>query len=92
MFPERLREAACLKCHHDVIELGVNATYGATAPKAVEGWNLIRQYGCFGCHEINGFDGKRRIGPDLRLEPTEEEEAKYASDPNLVREIGRAHV
>ncbi len=85
MFPERLREAACLKCHHDVIELGVNATYGATAPKAVEGWNLIRQYGCFGCHEINGFDGKRRIGPDLRLEPTEEEESKYASDPNLVR-------
>lgn len=85
MFPERLREASCLKCHHDVVELGVNATYGATAPKAVEGWNLIRQYGCFGCHEINGFDGKRRVGPDLRLEPTEEEEPKYASDPNLVR-------
>lgn len=85
MFPERLREAACLKCHHDVVELGVNPTYGATAPKVVEGWNLIRQYGCFGCHEINGFDGKKRIGPDLRLEPTTEEEPKYAADPNLVR-------
>jgi len=85
MFPSRLREAACLKCHHDVVELGTNPTYGATAPKAVEGWNLIRKYGCFGCHEINGFDGKKRIGPDLRLEPTEEEEPKYESDPNLVR-------
>ena len=26
--------------------------------------------GCFGCHEINGFDGPdKRHGPDLRLEP-----------------------
>lgn len=85
MFPQRLREAACLKCHHEVVELGINPNYGATAPKAVEGWNLIRKFGCFGCHEINGFDGKKRIGPDLRLEPTEEEEPKYDSDPNLVR-------
>lgn len=85
MFPARLREAACVKCHHDVVELGINPTYGSTAPKAVEGWNLIRKFGCFGCHEINGFDGKKRIGPDLRLEPTEEEEPKYDSDPNLIR-------
>jgi len=84
MQPERLRELTCLKCHHDVVELGVNPTYGATAPKAYEGWQLIRQYGCFGCHEINGFDGGKRIGPDLRLEPTEEERPKYASDPNMI--------
>ncbi|HEY1784330.1 MAG TPA: c-type cytochrome, partial [Pirellulales bacterium] len=33
-------------------------------------YDLIRNYGCFGCHEINGFDGPtRRIGPDLRTEP-----------------------
>ena len=25
--------------------------------------------GCFGCHEITGRKGGRRIGPDLRLEP-----------------------
>ena len=34
MLPERLRESACLKCHHEVIELGVNPDYGPTAPKA----------------------------------------------------------
>jgi len=84
MLPERLRESACLKCHHEVIELGVNPEYGATAPKAFEGWELIQKYGCFGCHEINGFDGHDRIGPDLRLEPTVEERSKYASDPNMV--------
>lgn len=84
MLPKRLRDAACLKCHHEVIELGENPDFGATAPKAYRGWQLIKKYGCFGCHEINGFDGQDRIGPDLRLEPTAEEADKYASDPNLI--------
>jgi cytochrome c2 len=84
MLPERLRGAACIKCHHDVVELGVNPKFGPTAPKAYRGWQLIEKYGCFGCHEINGFDGQDRIGPDLRLEPTAEEADKYASDPNLI--------
>lgn len=84
MLPERLREASCLKCHHEVVELGVNPEFGATAPKAFEGWQIIQKFGCFGCHEINGYDGQDRIGPDLRLEPTEEELPKYASDPNLI--------
>jgi cytochrome c551/c552/cell division protein FtsB len=84
MLPERLRESNCLKCHHEVIELGVNPKFGATAPKAYKGWQLIRKYGCFGCHEIKGFDGHDRIGPDLRLEPTAEEQPKYASDPNMI--------
>src|SRR5205085_4708008 len=40
------------------------------APKLMAGYNLIRQNGCFGCHEINGYDGpNRRVGPDLRAEP-----------------------
>lgn len=85
MLPERLRESSCIKCHHEVVELGVNPTYGATAPKAYQGWEIVSKFGCFGCHEINGFEGKNRIGPDLRLEPTAEEEPKFAADPNLVR-------
>jgi mono/diheme cytochrome c family protein len=84
MLPERLRESACLKCHHEVVELGVNPEFGPTAPKVYEGWQLIRKYGCFGCHEINGFDGLDRIGPDLRLEPTAEEQPKYDADPNMI--------
>ncbi len=85
MYPERLAEAACLKCHHNVVELGVNPKYGASAPKLFKGYELIRQYGCFGCHEINGFSAGKPIGPDMRLEPQSPEEAeRIAADPSSV--------
>ncbi|MCA9077322.1 MAG: c-type cytochrome [Planctomycetaceae bacterium] len=95
MEPERFIESTCLKCHHSVVELGVNKEYGPTAPKVHEGYELTKSYGCFGCHEINGFDGSESIGPDLRLEPqTPEEIAKYESDPNQIpgreRKVGPA--
>lgn len=93
MYPERFRESSCIKCHHNVVELGNSPKFGASAPKAVEGYNIIRQYGCFGCHEINGYDGAKPIGPDLRLEPqTPEEMAKLAEDPSAnpgtMRKVG----
>ena len=71
MYPKRLAEAACLKCHHDVASLEPSRRFpDPPAPKVVEGWNLIGEYGCYGCHEMNGYDGPdKRIGPDLRLEP-----------------------
>jgi cbb3-type cytochrome oxidase cytochrome c subunit len=85
MFPKRLHEAACLKCHHNVVELGVNPKFGASAPKLFKGYELIRQYGCFGCHEINGFNAGKPIGPDMRLEPQTSEEAdRIAADPTAV--------
>ncbi len=85
MQPERLRESTCIKCHHSVVELGVHPTFGASAPKLYKGYNLIKEYGCFGCHEIQGFDGTRPIGPDLRLEPsTDAEAAKIAADPTQI--------
>ena len=73
MQPDRFVESSCIKCHHSVVELGVNEEYGPTAPKVYEGYEIIKTYGCFGCHEINGYDGDEPIGPDLRLE------ANYAS-------------
>lgn len=85
MHPKQFIESSCLKCHHNVVELGVNKKFGASAPNVYKGYTLIRDYGCFGCHEINGFDGTTPIGPDMRLEPqTPEEIAKYAADPNQV--------
>ncbi len=89
MQPARLREAACLKCHHSVVELGQNTKFGATAPKAYQGWQLIKKYGCFGCHEINGFDAGKPVGPDLRLEPSPEEAKKIADDPKAVAGLER---
>ncbi|MBX9788331.1 MAG: hypothetical protein K2Y37_05405 [Pirellulales bacterium] len=71
MFPKRFAESTCLKCHHDLGELEPSARFPEPpAAKLMEGFHLVRQYGCFGCHEINGFDGpNKRIGPDLRSEP-----------------------
>lgn len=82
MNPKRFEESSCIKCHVNVVELGVNEKFGATAPKVVKGHDLIQTYGCFGCHEISGYDGNKIIGPDLRLEPTTAEEAaEIAKDP-----------
>jgi mono/diheme cytochrome c family protein len=71
MFPRRFAQASCLQCHHEVVELEPSPRFPEPpAETLVSGYHVIRQYGCFGCHEINGFDGpKKRVGPDLRSEP-----------------------
>ena len=70
MFPKRFAESACLKCHHEVTELLPSARFpDPPAPKVTKGHQLVKEFGCYGCHEINGYDGQIRIGPDLRLEP-----------------------
>ena len=71
MYPKRFVESGCLKCHHEVVELSPSEKFPEPpAPKLMAGYELVREYGCFGCHEINGYDGPdRRIGPDLRAEP-----------------------
>jgi cytochrome c2 len=70
-YPKRFAESACLKCHHSVVELEASERFpDPPAPKVVHGYNVMRKYGCYGCHEINGYDGPdKRVGPDLRLEP-----------------------
>ena len=72
MRPARFAESACLKCHHNVSELEPSDRFpDPPAPKLVEGYHLVRQNGCFGCHEIRGWsDEGERIGPDMRLEPS----------------------
>ncbi|NQU23746.1 MAG: c-type cytochrome [Candidatus Nealsonbacteria bacterium] len=71
MLPGRFAESRCLKCHHDVVDLEPSPRYpDPPAAKLVAGYELVRRNGCFGCHEINGFDESgRRVGPDVRLEP-----------------------
>jgi mono/diheme cytochrome c family protein len=92
MLSKRFVESSCLKCHQQVTDL---IRYGnkEEAPKLLKGYNLVRENGCFGCHDISGIKGSaagyRAVGPDLRLEPqpaleylTSTEQEKAQSDPN----------
>ena len=69
------------------------------APKLLRGFNLVRENGCFGCHEISSIKKGREIGPDLRLEPppalawlspTEQDKAKAdpLNPPGTYRKVG----
>jgi cbb3-type cytochrome oxidase cytochrome c subunit len=87
MHPERFVESGCVKCHHQMTDL---IRYGnkEEAPKLLKGYNLVREFGCFGCHEISGLKAGKQVGPDLRLEPwpaldtlTPEEQVRAHSDP-----------
>lgn len=70
MASKQFHQSSCLKCHHEVVELEPSEKFAeAPAPKLIHGYNLIRKYGCYGCHEVNGYDGPERVGPDLRAEP-----------------------
>ena len=92
MLPDRFSQSGCLKCHHDVTELEPSERFpDPPAPKVMAGFNTIRQFGCFGCHEINGYDGpNRRRGPDLRAEPPYYAAAAQAlADPALSKEQRR---
>jgi cbb3-type cytochrome oxidase cytochrome c subunit len=45
---------------------------------------LIRENGCFGCHEIAGWKSGNRIGPDMRLEPSTPLEDLHPIERNRV--------
>jgi cbb3-type cytochrome oxidase cytochrome c subunit len=70
MFPKRFTESGCIQCHHDPHQFAVaEEKYGyAIGRKVLLGYETVRTYGCFGCHEISGFaDDGTAIGPHLRL-------------------------
>ncbi|MEX0867329.1 MAG: hypothetical protein WD030_08215 [Pirellulales bacterium] len=71
MKPARFAESSCVKCHHQLEELEPSERFPEPpAPKLMSGFNAVERFGCFGCHEVNGYSGPdARQGPDLRLEP-----------------------
>ncbi|MCS6852453.1 MAG: c-type cytochrome [Gemmataceae bacterium] len=98
MLPKRFLEASCVKCHHQITDL-IRDGSRIEAPKLIRGYNLVREFGCFGCHEISGIKNGRWVGPDLRLEPypplddlTPAERTKALADPlnppGTMRKVG----
>ena len=51
-------EAGCYKCHKASPEVPRAAALN-------NGRDLVRIYGCFGCHKMPGYEGIRKVGPDL---------------------------
>ena len=51
-------ESQCLKCHQGVVEV-------PKAERLNAGVLLVERYGCHGCHKIKGWEGLRKVGPDL---------------------------
>lgn len=100
MLPMRFIESSCVKCHHEITDL-ISSNNRVEAPKLLRGYNLVKENGCFGCHEISGWKSGQRIGPDLRLEPNpplenldpiERTRAENDTDnrPGTLRKVGPA--
>ena len=75
MLPRRFAQSRCLRCHHAVTDLAPSERFPEPpAAKLLAGYNLVRQNGCFGCHEeptlklpFTGFEAYRISEPlDLR--------------------------
>ena len=58
MHPMNQIESGCYKCHNATPEVPRAASLN-------NGRDLVRIYGCFGCHRIPGYEGVRKVGPDL---------------------------
>ena len=89
MLPKRFLQSGCLKCHPDVTDLEPSRRFpDPPAQKLLAGYQLVRRYGCFGCHEIRGIsESLDRTGPDMRLEPNYHEAAQaLVSDAGLTPE------
>ncbi|MFL5242765.1 MAG: c-type cytochrome [Gemmataceae bacterium] len=98
MLSSRFVESSCVKCHYQMTDL-VTKGSREEAPKLLKGYNLFKENGCFGCHEVAGIKSGREIGPDVRLEPippldalTAEEQVKLKADPlnppGAMRKVG----
>jgi cytochrome c2 len=68
MVARRFQESRCLACHPTVTDLEPSGRFpNAPAAKLIAGYQLVRQLGCFGCHEIPPLrDATHKVGPSLR--------------------------
>jgi mono/diheme cytochrome c family protein len=59
MLPLQYTEGMCMKCHKGVDRIPM-------ADKLNEGRRLVEQYGCYGCHKIEGWEHHKKPGPSLQ--------------------------
>jgi cytochrome c551/c552 len=59
MIPLQHTEGMCMKCHKDQERIPM-------ADKLNKGRQTIEQYGCYGCHKIEGWQHLKKPGPSLQ--------------------------
>ena len=82
MLPMKYVEASCLKCHAGSIPV-------QASPKLALGMTIVEKGGCFGCHQIDGFEKTPKPGPGLRkiaTKTTKEFAFKWIYEPRSFRE------
>ena len=82
MLPMKYVEASCLKCHSNSIPI-------KDSPKLALGMTIVEKGGCFGCHQIDGFENTSKPGPGLRkiaAKTTKDFAYKWIYDPRGFRE------
>jgi cbb3-type cytochrome oxidase cytochrome c subunit len=85
MFPARYTEASCAQCHSGVVDVpgADHLNYGNF---------LIENFGCTGCHKIQGRENLPKAGPSLRALPgktTPEWAFHWIKDPKGFRPTTR---
>ncbi len=58
MFHGEMMQASCQVCH-------AAQTFVPMAPVLTQGKQLVAQLGCFGCHNLRGFEKAEKVGPSL---------------------------
>ncbi|HVR76285.1 MAG TPA: hypothetical protein VMT52_18295, partial [Planctomycetota bacterium] len=58
MLEKKYVTSSCKKCHPDEHSLEGGGTYNL-------GYEVIKTYGCFGCHKIDAFKDAAKVGPSL---------------------------
>ena len=82
MYPNGMAQAGCQKCHGDQVLLP-----GAEAFNA--GRQLYEAAGCWGCHNTEGFEDTRNVGPNLGhivAKTTPEWAKRWVRDPKSFKQ------
>ena len=58
MLKRRYITSSCVKCHPSDHKLDGGGEYNL-------GYEVIKTYGCFGCHRLKSFEGFEKVGPTL---------------------------
>ncbi len=65
MLPLQSTGAKCAQCHAQQTTLVNRANGQAVGNNWTRGRELFEKFGCWGCHKTAGYEGIRKVGPDL---------------------------